>query len=577
MPLHSESKIPRKSYSLQQHIFRRFGALFSAAILLGCLSYALFVLHPRIERQALEHFSRSAQQVERSLLQLFYPTRKYVRTAAQWAEATTDSAGFGASLNQLFFPLLQNNAPITSVVAGTPDGHGYMLLQHPEGTWLNRFTDIQARGAEQIFVRYSDDGKEMSTNTREVDYDHRRRPWYRKAMAAEPGELSWTAPYKLFTTGDLGITVSTRVNGDDGSSFVLGLDVMLHDISAFTTTHHIGNRGFMLMLTDDLHLVGYPPVDVSSRDISAITGLEEVQELGSDVVDSGLASWEERGRQSDALYRFSSAGQGWYAKISPFQLGDQRFWIAMFAPQQDFAPAWGLVVASMLGLILVALGLVLMATRRMAYKLAAPLASVAASSEAVAHMNFSTPEFSHCNIREIEQLVHSHTRMSSLIQKSLATVEAQKKELSENVKELHTTRDRLRENEIKLQQNLNYVQAFFDSPLMGIALVQNRTITDCNRTFCALSGFAPSEVKGMATRNLYVYQHDYERVGREAASRFKEGKMYTTELLLSTRNGTQMRVHISGCLFDFENPQKGSMWIAIPVAEESSADDIQKL
>jgi len=574
MTTRPETPAKRKSRTLQQHIFYMFGGLFALIAVLGCSAYIFFAMQPCIERGAREHFNRSAYQLERSLSQLLQPAQYFIKTAAEWVAASTQPAGFDAHLNRLFIPLLHNSIPISSVVAGSPEGQGYMLLQQPEGTWLNRLTDIEKRGNMQHFIHYAPDGTILRSYTEKLDYDHRRRPWFQAAMqTAQPETLCWTSPYELFTTRDMGITLSTRVERDDGRSIVLGLDVMLRDISEFTTTHRIGTDGFMLVMTENQYIIGYPPADVYAHKSSADAGMKTVGELGNLVVEQALARWNKDARPLNALYRFSAAGQDWYGKISPFQLGDnKRFWIAMFAPRHEFAPAWYAVAGYMLAVMFVVLGLVLLATRRMAQKLAEPIALVAANSEAIAHLDFRAPEFNHSSIREIERLVSSHTRMSTLIQQSLATVEAQKQELSHNVEKLQATRDRLSEKEVKLQQNLNYVQAFFDSPLMGIALVRKRTITDCNRTFCALTGYAPSEVKGMPTRDLCASEEDYTRVARESASVFKGGNIFTNELALRSRSGSVIPARISGCLFDHNDPDKGSMWIAIPISISSEAD-----
>jgi PAS domain S-box-containing protein len=508
--------------------------------------------------------------MERSLLDLFQPARHCIKTAAQWVAASTQSSDFNPGLNRLFFPLLRNHSPITSVVAGSPEGQGYMLLQQPDGTWLARLTDIEKRGEVQNFIHYAQDETEISSFTRNLDYDHRKRPWFKAAMETSRAEvLCWTPPYELFTTKDPGVTLSTRVNRKDGRSIVLGLDIMLRDISRFTSTHRIGKEGFMLMMTAEQRIVGYPPAEMCGRKERTGVSLETVDALESNIVDQALITWEAQKRQLDKLYRFRAEGKTWYAKISPFDLGDKRFWIAMFAPRAEFAPPWSVVAAYMLVAMLMVLGLVLLATRKVAQKIAEPITSIASSSEAIARLEFHPPEFKSCSIHEIERLVDSHMRMSNLIQESIATVESQKRELSHKVEELHATRDRLRENEVELQQNLNYVQVFFDSPLMGIALVRRRTLTDCNRTFCALTGYAPSEVKGMPTRDLYAFEEDYVRIARESAPMFKAGKIYTTEVQLLSRSGDVVWARISGCLFDRSDPDRGSMWIAIPLQAQA--------
>lgn len=562
----------KRSRPLQQHIFRMFGGLFCAVLFIGSVLYLLFVFQPRVEQQARALFNSSAYQLERSLSQLLQPAQSHLKIAAEWAASSPQAIGFAKELNRLFIPLLRNNVPITLVVAGSPEGQGYTLWQQPDGTWLTRFTDVEEHGTLQHFALYAADGTEVSSYVEDVAYDHRQRPWFQAAMQTqEPDELCWTAPFELFTSKELAITLSTRVERDDGSSLVIGLVVVLRDISRFTTTHQIGANGFMLVMSEDEHLIGYPPAHLFAPLDTVPDGLHTVEALNSQVVEHALAHWNAEARPHDALYRFSAAGQDWYSKIRPYPLGDNRFWVAMFAPRADFAPRWPVVASYIGAIMLVMLGLVLLVTRRMAQRLAASIASVAANSEAIARLDFRTPAFGPSNIREIESLMHSHTQMSALIRENLAIVEAQKKELSQKVEELHSTRDRLRENEVKLQQNLNYVQAFFDSPLMGIALVRNRTFTDCNRTFCALTGYAPSEVKGMPTRDLYANEQDYLRIERESAPVLRAGKIYTTEVELCSRSGFCAWARISGCLFDRNDPAKGSMWIAIPVPEGSRA------
>jgi hypothetical protein len=74
-------------------------------------------------------------------------------------------------------------------------------------------------------VRRDATGESISDAVEASDYDPRRRPWLRGALALEnDGAIHWTAPYTFFTTKEPGITASLRWTGKDGKRYVLAFD-----------------------------------------------------------------------------------------------------------------------------------------------------------------------------------------------------------------------------------------------------------------------------------------------------------------------------------------------------------------
>lgn len=71
------------------------------------------------------------------------------------------------------------------------------------------------------WLRWSAAGKQLDDEWKDGHYDPRTRPWFEAAQKATSDDLAWTAPYRLLTTGDGGITVSTRWRGADGKTRVL--------------------------------------------------------------------------------------------------------------------------------------------------------------------------------------------------------------------------------------------------------------------------------------------------------------------------------------------------------------------
>ena len=77
------------------------------------------------------------------------------------------------------------------------------------------------------------------------DYDPRTRPWYSIALM-DKGRVNWTEPYVDHGTGEFTITASKYV-GDD---MVVGVDILLSEITKLVTESKIGDLGFVTILND---------------------------------------------------------------------------------------------------------------------------------------------------------------------------------------------------------------------------------------------------------------------------------------------------------------------------------------
>ena len=77
------------------------------------------------------------------------------------------------------------------------------------------------------------------------DYDPRTRPWYSIALE-DKGRVNWTEPYVDHGTGEFTITASKYV-GDD---MVVGVDILLSEITKLVIESKIGDLGFVTILND---------------------------------------------------------------------------------------------------------------------------------------------------------------------------------------------------------------------------------------------------------------------------------------------------------------------------------------
>ena len=298
----------------------RVSLLITATVLLVATGFVVFGLLPMLERIAQSQFNVAAARVEASLNAMFAPAGDLLEMSRGWIAGEAPDLENPAAFNRVFQPVLRSLPQVTSVVAGTSTGQGWLLLEQGGERWRNRMTDVPRYGKRQLFFDHEPDGG-VVREWREVDYDARKRPWYLAAMkGAAVREVHWTSPYIFFTTGDPGITASTRIRLKDGRDFAIGFDLMLRDLSQTTMQSLVGKAGLALVVTDDERVLALPapPASVSKADwLRKI--LKPATELGLAPVTDALVRWRNAGPHADGsgteVLSYPSGGIRWLASI----------------------------------------------------------------------------------------------------------------------------------------------------------------------------------------------------------------------------------------------------------------------
>ena len=432
--------------SLRRTLLSRFGALAVATALLVGLVFILVGFRPMTERIAADHLAASADRVEASLSRLFEPAERLLRMHLEALSDPPPALDDPRPFNRHFAPLLRHHPSITSVVAGTSAGQGWMLLRLPDGRWRNRFTDLEHWGPRHRIFEGTPDAPGPG-DWLDKDYDPRQRPWYLGA-AARPDGPFWTEPYTFFTTGDPGITVSGGRTLADGRRLVLGLDIMLRDLSRTTMGATVGQAGLALVLTDDLRVLALPappPGVTEARWASQV--LIPAGQLGLPPVDQALRAWPRPSDNTGAQYAFQVGKSHWLASMRPFPLDGHRLWVMTLAPEADFTPAWRDIV----GPLFLAMALILVATlliaRRLAEALSAPLEQLLEQSERVGRLDFRAGPPITSQVAEISRLAHAQDTMATLLRGHQDTLADQARALREQVAALTRAEQRLRDSE----------------------------------------------------------------------------------------------------------------------------------
>jgi diguanylate cyclase (GGDEF)-like protein/PAS domain S-box-containing protein len=472
----------RSPISLRRSLLLRVGTLVAATAVLVGATFLFLGVQPMKARIAESQFSAAAAGVAARLTALFAPMEDLLRMSRGWLGDTAPSTDEPDVFNRHFQPVLATLPQATSVVAGTSTGQAWLLLRQPDGVWHNRLTDIPRWGMRHRLTDRYADGRVVH-DWQVLDYDARRRPWYTGALTADADLVAWTAPYVLFTTGDPGITAAIRTRLADGRDLAIGFDVMLRDLSKATMAAQVGQHGLALVVGDTGKVLALPAPPPGIGEPQWLTHLlEPTAALNLAPVDDALGHWRRAGRPTGHVMAYRSGGGAWLARIDPYRLGDQRFWVVALAPASDFGPAWAPLVALLAAGGLVTLMLALLLARRQAALIAQPLEELAAASSRLGERHSEGAAATTSDIVEVDQIANAQATATDRLRDN-------REKLADQESRLRRQLDALRDSEAKYRQ-------LFDSANDGIFVQDNGVFIDCNERGARMYGLRREEVIG---------------------------------------------------------------------------------
>lgn len=489
----------------------RVGLLVAAAVLLAGLMVFEFGMGPMATQVAESQFSAAGAEVVASLDNVFRPTERFLLLTRQWVAAAPPDLETPDAFNRLFQPILEGAPEATSAVAGTADGDGWMLLQRPDGSWMNRLTSLKTWDNRHLFFERSAGGS-VNRYWKAMDYDPRLRAWYVGAVGNKKS-VYWTAPYIFFTTRDVGITASVFAPTVARPGLVIGIDLMLRDLSATTMAARVGKRGLALVITDDRRALALPaaPAGVAGRDwLGRI--MQPAASLGIAPLSDALSKWSPGSKRE--VTDFRSGGATWLERFHPYGLGNQRFWVVILAPKADFEPNL-LPIAGVLagGLALMLLGAGILA-RRLARNIATPLESLALASERVGQLEFTARPVIRSQVAELNRLADAHENMRRLLQDNQSRIAGQQEALRKQVDALNAAEEELRERQ-------EYTKVLFSDSRIPLVVLDRETsrIIDCNQAAVEIYRAGHRDaVVGLSVADVSApYQYDGAPSGEAAA------------------------------------------------------------
>ncbi len=297
------------------------------------------------------------------------------------------------------------------------DGRGreYLLLRSGE-RWRNRITRRDEWGTRTRWLEWSDEAPAPVETWRELDYDPRARPWYQGALEAREsatGALHWTEPYTFFTTKDPGVTASLAFGHQDGLDRVVGLDVLLSDISRFTTALDVTKNGKVLVVTEDGRLIGLPrDPRFEQHEARRASLLRRPDELGIPLLADAVAAFSGPDAGIGSPLRFESGGRPWWGQTQRFALSPRRaLLVGVVIPESDLLGRLNQLRLAIAGVTLAVLLVALLRAMVVARRFGGPIEALVSQSDRMGRGDLGPGEPVESPVREVRRLAEAQERM----------------------------------------------------------------------------------------------------------------------------------------------------------------------
>lgn len=377
---------------------------------------------------------QTLQTTEQELASFFEPVMLSLRVAQSWGEegdlSLHEEAGVGAPAGERlatrFIPVIQRLPQISSLLVADETGREFMLLHTAAGfeVWQNQ---PQPDGTLERHRVWSDHNADLSV--RRTDYDPRVRPWFVGASSAlQEAESSgadqdvfWTEPYTFFTTAEPGITAAVALRDPAGRRHVIGFDVLLRDISQFTRTLRVSERGKVVVMTTDNLVVGLPddarfddPVARQSAYLKApeAIGLDLARDATTAFGDAVVEALKEHRDPQSTTVRFKSLGEAWWGESRLFTLSPARHLrMAVVVPEAELL---GDLLTQRLIIALVLMMVLLIGVWRaiiLGRTLSTPVEQLVAQTDRIGQGDLGPAAPIRTDISEVRRLAAAHDRM----------------------------------------------------------------------------------------------------------------------------------------------------------------------
>ncbi|HNL21282.1 MAG TPA: response regulator [Rhodocyclaceae bacterium] len=518
---------PFRRPSFGNSLILRIGLLIFLALLLFALGSYQLIVRPTIRGLAQAQMGLVSEQLQARVTRLLQTVEVTLRSSQGWGKNGGLDQAQVLRFNEFFFPIIAHHGEISSVIFAEESGREILLLLAPDGRWINRITNPAEWGRQTYWLTWSSERTLEKVEMRELDYDARRRPWFKGAMALPNDQaIHWTEPYIFFTTREPGISASMRWTAADGRRYIIGHDVRLIDLSTFTSELRVGNQGVTALFDATGRFLALPhSAALSDREKLKAAVLKTPAELGMGEIAAAGHDWKAESDRPGQVLRYSVANQDWFSLFTPVSVGHQRFWLGVFAPEDEFVPGTTRDRSVLAFIALLSLLAGVFVAIRIGRQFGAPLERLAGEAKRIGRMELDTPVTTDAPWREVRQLAGAQETMRQRLREATHRLDEANAALEATVEE--RTRE-LEESRRAALESETFFRAIFDNAAIGISnLAPDLHRLRVNRAFAEFTGYSADELLAGTALDLLApdererIRGAYEELARGETARFR--------------------------------------------------------
>jgi len=108
----------------------------------------------------------------------------------------------------------------------------------------------------------------------------------------------------------------------------------------------------------------------------------------------------------------------------------------------------------------------------------------------------------------------------------------------------------------------------FDYAPVGLVVLENRIIRQCNLQFARIFGDVPDDYSNVPLANYYPSIEDYRRIGERGLASMRKTGRYTDERVMKRRDGTLFWCRVRGQSVTPDDPFRRGIWSFADLSDE---------
>jgi len=453
--------------SLRTSLWLAFAALV-AFISLATLTVSFMSTNQLMDELSRPFIEQTQEQVDIELKRLIEPTTQRVVAAHRWVQDGVVQRYDSDALMKLFLPDMFQMPQCVSMMVSDMSGYEFTIFRNESGgqipvpenqvQWTTRDFRRDDWGKNAVWTLWDENGNQKIEQWEQAAmwddgsvYDPRSRAWHRgprqdyeewttAEMVQNPLDaIHWTDVDLFFTSKAPGITASMATKDPNGDIVVIAYDLLLRDLSTFSSNLQPTKNGKAPIFTESRHLVGLP----RDNRLAINSLMKPVDALGIPELTTLMTHWRERQSDTTGIFSFESEGQHWWAGIRPVSIStERRLWVAVLIPDSDLnAEARKYYRSSIMGVGTLALALSMVLALVVSRKFARPLDELAHQSRRIAARDLTPGQQVSSRIKEVQQLSNSIETMRESLDYYISAIRQAEESGRNNLQFLETLID----------------------------------------------------------------------------------------------------------------------------------------